>query len=129
LYEAGLDRQQILELYRLLDWLMRLPEGLEREYKEQLTEFERSRSMPYITSIERMGRDEGRRAGRQEGREEGRQGQVDMALRLLRRRCGALSPAIESKVRVLSPQRLTDLAEALLDFSGLEDLERWLESR
>jgi hypothetical protein len=41
---------------RLVDWLMRLPEGLEREYKEELTQFERSRAMPYTTSIERMGR-------------------------------------------------------------------------
>ncbi len=78
--------------------------------------------MPYITSIERMGHDEGRR-------EEGRQAQVDMALRLLRRRCGALSPRIELKVRALSSQHLTDLAEALLDFTERKDLERWLENR
>ena len=72
LYDAGLERGEILRLYRLLDWLMGLPEGLEREYKEQLREFERSRAMPYITSIERMGREEGLQQGREEGREEGR---------------------------------------------------------
>ena len=72
LYEAGLDRKDILELYRLLDWLMRLPEGLEREYKQQLKEYEQSKIMPYVTSIERMGREEGRVEGRAEGRMEGR---------------------------------------------------------
>ena len=97
---------------------MRLPEGLEREYKEQLTEFERSRSMPYITSIERIGRQAGREEGREEERQEGRQegwqqGQMDMTLRQLRRRCGALSPAIELKVRALSPQHLTNLKPKL----------------
>jgi hypothetical protein len=74
LYRAGLDRSQILQLYRLLDWLLRLPEPLERD-----------------------------------------------------RRCGDLSPAVESKVRALSPSELETLAEALLDFSGLSDLERWLQ--
>jgi hypothetical protein len=68
LYGAGLGRNEILQLYCLLDWLMRLPEGLEREYKEELREFERSRAMPYITSIERMGREEGREEGREVGR-------------------------------------------------------------
>ena len=73
LYEAGLNRREILELYRILDWLLRLPEGLEREYKEELRDFEESRAMPYITSIERMGREEGRQLGRQEGCREGRE--------------------------------------------------------
>ena len=39
---------------------MRLPGGLEQDYKHQLREYERSKTMPYITSIERMGREEGR---------------------------------------------------------------------
>jgi len=60
LYEAGLERKDILELYRLVDWLMRLPTALEQEYKLQLREYETQRLMPYITSIERMGREEGR---------------------------------------------------------------------
>lgn len=90
--------------------------------------------MPYITSIERMGRDEGRKEGldkgRKEGREEGWQEcQIEMTLRQLRRRCGALSPAIESRIRTLSSEILTDLADALLDFKGPEDLQRWLASR
>lgn len=29
LYECGLPRQTIIDLYRFLDWLMRLPEDLE----------------------------------------------------------------------------------------------------
>ena len=37
MFEAGLDRGKTLELYRILDWLLRLPEGLERapELQEQ----------------------------------------------------------------------------------------------
>ncbi len=56
LYDAGFSHKDILELYRLVDWLMRLPDGLEREYREQVREYERSKTMPYVTSIQRLGR-------------------------------------------------------------------------
>ncbi len=36
LYERGYERQDILNLYRFIDWLLVLPEGLEREFQEDL---------------------------------------------------------------------------------------------
>ncbi|MFM7547396.1 MAG: DUF4351 domain-containing protein, partial [Cyanobacteriota bacterium] len=65
--------------------------------------------------------------GLQEGRQEGRQeGELEVTLRLLRLRCGKLGPAQESRIRSLPLVQLEALAEALLDFEGPEDLERWL---
>jgi predicted transposase YdaD len=70
---------------------------------------------------------QGRLEGRQEGRAEGRQeGERDLALRQLRRRCGALSPEQVARVRGLPLERLEELAEALLDFQGPADLDGWL---
>jgi len=100
LYEAGFSRKDILELYRLVDWLMRLPEGLEREYKEQLKEYERSKTMPYVTSIERIGREEGRVEGREEGRVEAVRESI---LEVLEARLGVVPPEVR--------QRLTELEE------------------
>ena len=71
-------------------------------------------------------KEEGRQQGRQEGRQEER---LDLVLRLLRRRCGALPPKVESKLRGLRIAELEQLVEVLLDFSGLVDLERWLQAR
>jgi predicted transposase YdaD len=69
----------------------------------------------------------GRQEGRQEGRLEGLQeGELEMAFRLLRRRCGSLSPEQEARVRSLPLARLEALAEALLDFQGPDDLNAWL---
>ncbi|MCX5969521.1 MAG: DUF2887 domain-containing protein [Cyanobacteria bacterium] len=61
--------------------------------------------------------------GRLEGRQEG---ELEMALRLLRRRCGQLSPKQEACLRALPLEQLETLAEALLDFEGPSDLEAWL---
>ncbi len=73
LYDAGYSEQDVLELYRLIDWLLRLPAGLELEFKQKVAAYERSKAMPYVTSIERMAKEEGRQEGRQEGWQEGRQ--------------------------------------------------------
>lgn len=58
-----------------------------------------------------------------QGRQEG---ELEMALRLLRRRCGTLSPEQEHRIRSLALAQLEALAEALLDFQGPADLVTWL---
>ena len=66
--------------------------------------------------------------GRQEGRQEGRaEGEASVTLRLLNRRCGPLSPSTTSRIQALPLEQLEALADALLDFSGPEDLMVWLE--
>ncbi len=54
------------------------------------------------------------------------QGEAKVTLRLLSRRCGPLSAGQESLIRSLPLERLEALAEALLDFEGIADLNAWL---
>ena len=61
--------------------------------------------------------------GRQEGRQEG---EMELTLRQLRRRCGDLRPEQEACIRNMPLERLEALAEALLDFQGPADLVAWL---
>jgi predicted transposase YdaD len=58
-----------------------------------------------------------------QGRQEG---ELELALRLLRRRCGELTPQQVARIRALPLERLEALAEALLDFQNLQDLDAWL---
>ncbi|WP_338462148.1 DUF4351 domain-containing protein [Synechococcus elongatus IITB7] len=78
--------------------------------------------MPYITSIERIGREEGRLEGR---REEAR----TLVLRLLAKRYGALSPSLLTQVQVLTVEQMEALGEALFDFTSMADLESWLSQQ
>ena len=73
LYERGYTKKDVVELFRLIDWLIQLPAKLAVEINRELTEYENQKRMPYITSIERIGRRQGRQEGRQEGRQKGRQ--------------------------------------------------------
>jgi predicted transposase YdaD len=62
----------------------------------------------------------------QQAKQEGlQQGEVELVIRLLKRRCGTLSQSVEEQVRSLSIPQLESLGEALLDFQGIEDLENW----
>ena len=51
---------------------------------------------------------------------------LSIVIRLLRRKVGTVPPAQLLKIQALDSTHLDDLAEALLDFSSLTDLEAWL---
>jgi hypothetical protein len=63
LYDRGWSAGDVRQLFRLIDWLMELPAELQEEFRQDLYEFEQERHMPYVTSIERLAKKEGRREG------------------------------------------------------------------
>ena len=121
LYELGYDRSEVLNLFRFVDWVMILPEGLKRTFWEELRTYEEERKMPYITSVEQIGYDRGLNEGKAE---EAR----SLILRQLNRRIGTIPDRTIDQINKLSLTRLESLGEALLDFSAIEDLANWLET-
>jgi hypothetical protein len=63
LYERGYTRQDILELFRVIDWMMTLPAQLDRAFHHSLQQYEGEKAMPYVTSIERYAIEQGREEG------------------------------------------------------------------
>ena len=63
LYERDYSREEILELFRLIDWMMVLPETEAKLFQEQLGQLEEELSMPYVTSVERLAKREGLEQG------------------------------------------------------------------
>jgi hypothetical protein len=59
LYRRGYSREDILELFRLIDWMMSLPASVQREFNQEIARFEEEQQMPYVTSVERLARQEG----------------------------------------------------------------------
>jgi Domain of unknown function (DUF4351) len=72
--------------------------------------------MPYITSIERMGIEEGRK-----------EAERSVVLRQLTRQVGSVPETLTDRIQQLPIDQLEALAEALLDFTKLNDLVSWLE--
>ena len=63
LYEKGYDRQDILNLFQFIDWVMALPDEFEDEFEQELEQelerYEREMQMPYVTRIERKAEQRG----------------------------------------------------------------------
>jgi hypothetical protein len=129
LYQRGHDRAAILELFRFIDWLLQLPEGLEQQLWTELQTYEENTAMPYVTSLERIGiqkgfqqgHQEGHLQGRQEGHLQGRQQEAaELLRRLLTRRFGALPDWVELRLRAAPTATLEHWADRLLDAASLE---------
>jgi predicted transposase YdaD len=113
-----MGRQIIRDLYRFLDWVMILPDDLESEFWRELQIFEETQNMAYVTNASRF--------EYQRGLKEGEQLNQRLILRQLTRKIGELPDALQSQIQTLSLAQLEALGEALLDFTGLADLEVWL---
>lgn len=54
LYRQGWNRQRILDLFAVIDWMMQLPDVLEQQLWQAIEIIEGETEMPYVTSIERL---------------------------------------------------------------------------
>lgn len=128
LYDRGLKPDQVRELFRLIDWMMQLPEELERELLVEISRVEEERRMPYVPSWERLALKEGRRQGREEGRTEGREegrqeGKARALLGQLDRKFGRLPGQLKERVLGVRDEALLDgLLERILTAGTLDEM-------
>ncbi len=59
LFERGYSREDILGLFRFLDWVMVLPKELAHSFIQEVRSYEEVQKMRYVTSIERLAKEEG----------------------------------------------------------------------
>ncbi|WP_206054829.1 hypothetical protein [Nitrosococcus wardiae] len=127
LYERGYAKDDILELFRFIDWVLQLPEGLEERFWAELSSYEEAQKMSYITSVERIGIKKGIEKGIQQGLQQGLAAERQLLLRQIRRRFGV--EVAESSVPLLeqaeAPEVLEDLGELLLD---CHEGKEWLQA-
>jgi len=67
LLEKGYDQEDIRKLFRLLDWIMTLPQELQRNFEAQLRRYQEDRRMPLLSHMELRAMQKGIEQGRQEG--------------------------------------------------------------
>jgi len=115
LYDRALDGGQIRLLFKFLDSIIVLPRELEKALSVDLAEFERERMMPYVSSIERIAREEGKT-----------EANVKTLLRLLSKRFQVALPAeVEARIRSTADLETLDAwIDSSLEASDLEDFRR-----
>ncbi len=65
LYQRGYQRGDILELFRVIDWMMVLPEALQKEFNDQVKQATEETEMPLLSHLELQAKEEGRQEEKQ----------------------------------------------------------------
>ena len=117
LYERHWGKERVIKLFAILDWLMQLPEWLNRQILDQIETIEEGEKVQYITSVERIGIEKGVVIGRVEGRVDGASG---LLRRLLEHRFGVLPVWAVEQLRSASEQELEAWGDAILTAPTLE---------
>ncbi len=113
LYGKGWEKKDILQLYTLVDWLITLPEELVVHYNNAIKHFEeeKMRNIGYVTTAERI--------GRQEGLQEG---EARILIRLLEHRFQTISAELRAKIKQADQTTLMQWAERVLDATSLAEV-------
>jgi len=111
LYEAKYSKQQILELFHFMDWMLKLPEELAQQFDQFLKQKEAKKQVRYMTHIERSGIKKGEAKG-----------QAKMLLRLLEKKFGTIAPAIQDTVYKLDEKSSYEWLERALTAETLREV-------
>lgn len=112
MYERGCSRAVILEFFRIIDWMIQLPEILEREFLDSVYQLEEVKKMPYVTSAERFGIEKGMQRG-----------EVAVLLRQIERKYGAaVQTEYRQQVEQADAETLLQWSEKLLVAEKVEDI-------
>jgi hypothetical protein len=108
----------VQELFRIIDWLMELPAGLESQFWQDMEQYEKE--MPYVTSVERMALQRGREEGLREGLLKG----LALGLEL---KFGAGGKRLMTRIRRIdNVDKLEALQQALKTAASLNELRQAL---
>jgi hypothetical protein len=98
LYEFGHSQNEVVQLWRLVDWFLKLSESLKLAFHTELVHYEESKRMPYVSSAEEIGFEKGWVRGREDARHEG---EVDLLVYFLERKFGKLPSEVDDDLRSL----------------------------
>ncbi len=115
LYERQWDKQRIIDLFEIVDWLMKLPKWLETKVFQEIESIERREDMRYINSVQRMYMEKFRAEGMEQGLVKGvLTGEIKVLKRQLEKRFGTLPTWAIDKLDNAAEQELDAWCESIL---------------
>ena len=137
LYDKGYDRDYVVNLFRFIDWVMRLPTELSRKFQETVHEIETENNVQYVTSIERLAIEDGIQQGMKQGILQGvqqgiqqgvqqgmHQGESRMLRRLLTHRFGDLPADVAKRLEEAGSEDIAVWSERIFSAQNLDEVFR-----
>ncbi len=134
LYRLGYDKTDVIRLFQFIDWVMSLPEELEKGLWREIQKYEEETKMEYVSSVERIGFRKGMQQGMQQGMQEGMQqgmqkGSLSLLCRQISRRFNVSPDRVRSMLEGLGTSEIEELGERLFDAKSLEEISEWVEKK
>ena len=95
LYDRGLEREQIIKLFQIIDRMMTLPNLLQQSLDNKIKQFEEERTMPLLSNMELRGLERGKEIG-------ALQNARDDVKEVLKIRLGEIPSEIEASLNQIS---------------------------
>jgi len=128
--QKGHNREEIFHLLRFIDWVLKLPEEVNKELWEEFNNLEEVKKMPYISGYEKLLIEKGVQQGVQQGLQQGlQQGMLkdaqEMVLEAIDARFGMVPGVLEEKVSSLSDRaRLKRLLRTIMKAADIKEVEK-----
>jgi hypothetical protein len=118
LYGRGLEREQIIKLFQIIDRMMTLPSPLQEILNVKIKKLEETRTMPLLSNMELKGIEKGKEIGSLE------KARKDVK-RVLEIRFGEVFSEVgEALVQVSNVSVLDELLELAVTANSLEDFKQ-----
>ena len=115
------------DLFNILDAMLILPESMEQDFAQAVSQIAEEHHMTYVNTIERVAlrreRQEGKLEGKLEGKQEGRQEEAaEILAAQLSRKFGALPDWVQARLKEADKPTLNRWALQILDAQQIEDV-------
>lgn len=130
LYHRGYERQQIINLFRFIEWVVKIPAELQTKLEDEIYEFEVKKRMPFLSNMELRAIDRGMQQGLEQGEQKGLQkGLLQTVSLIWETKFGALSRPVRSHLNKLSPEQFQALTTTLLTDKPKAEVMAWLKAQ
>jgi len=119
LYQSGRDRQQVLELFHFIDWVLELPAELVEPFVDEVERLETELKVSYVNTWERRGIEQGVRQGIEQGV---KQGEAALLKSQLVHRFDHLPAWAERRLADASREELERWGKRVLDAKALDEV-------
>ena len=122
LYQKKYSKQDVINLFRFIDWVMRLPENDEKLFWQELAAIEEEKKMQYVTSVQRIGEKIGEKRGE-------KRGEIKVLARMITKNYGFDNKKSFTLLQSLNSDDLLEFSDMLFDFDSPDAVHKWVNDR
>ncbi len=108
-----MGRETLLAIFKFIDWMIKLPEDMDKTFVAEMKNIEEAKHMSLITSAERVGLEQGINSLQR------------VIATIIKRKFGALGQQLAERTREVNRlEILENLSEKLLDAQSISEAEK-----